>query len=174
MLAKKANYKLKNANFLKRDKLRLESIFSNVSDKSREISNSLLKNNANFLRSEKINLKNTPYSHNSKANCFNQSLHNNGIFQSAKSNNQSVTNDNTCERKSLLDSYTLKNNLKFNNLNVQNEMFLKKKHRMDMKLQKAFDNTIHNQKNNFASFTTNLNLLNNQIHLKIKKNIDKK
>lgn len=142
-MAKKANFKEKNTKFFIRDKIRLESIFSNIECKNKEMNNNLLKNNKNILRNN---------SKNGKINNFSFSYKNR-------------ISDN------FLNLLTLKNNLKFNNINKQNETLLKKKHRMDINLQKALDLN-HQKKDAFSMMSTNLNLMNNQIQLKIKKKTD--
>lgn len=67
-----------------------------------------------------------------------------------------------------INSFTLNNNLTFNNQTQKNNLLLQKKHRMDISLQKALDlNSTH--KNTFININSNLNLLNNCVKLKIKK-----
>ena len=67
-----------------------------------------------------------------------------------------------------INGFTLKNNLKFNNLTEKNKNLLQKKHRMDINLQKAFDLNVL-QKNSFLNKTMNINLLNKCTALKIQK-----
>jgi len=100
---------------------------------------------------------------------------NTGI-KSTNSNFRISNNLNNCidkikiENNFSIETYTLKNNLQFNNLKNKNEMLLQKKHRMDFKLQRAFDTDIINKKEFSSNMFSSLNLINNKVKIKIKKN----
>lgn len=147
-------FKPKNANYNVRDKLRLESIFNYVDCKNKEINNNLLKKNKNLIKTLNGNINKKPDIKTSFSRNFDETTH---VNLSENMNNIS------------LDFVTLKNNLKFNNLNDQNNLLLKKKHRMDSKLQKSLDTEIINRHYKNINMHTNLNLLNNKIKIKIKK-----
>jgi hypothetical protein len=132
--------------------LRLESIFNSVDCKNKEINNNLLKKNNNIIQTSRSGFNNnlesnTPINKNYKETFF----------------------SNYSQNKKSLDIITLRNNLKFTNLNIQNNLLLKKKHRMDTKLQKCFDTDFLTKQNKNFNMHTGLNLLNNKTKINIKK-----
>jgi len=133
--------------------LRLESIFNNIDCKNKEINNNLFKNNSKILHSEKNN-KAEDYKRNYYKKNENDTFNFSTNIKKINSNN--------------IEIFTLKNNLNFNNIKTKNNLLLRKKQRMDIRLQKSFDsNNFSNNKNNLN--ISSLSLLNNKIQLVIKK-----
>ncbi len=133
--------------------MRLESIFNNIDCKNKEINNNLFKNNSKILHSEKNN-KAEDYKRNYYKKNENDTFNFSTNIKKINSNN--------------IEIFTLKNNLNFNNIKTKNNLLLRKKQRMDIRLQKSFDsNNFSNNKNNLN--ISSLSLLNNKIQLVIKK-----
>jgi len=137
--------------------LRLESIFSDNNCKNKEINNNLFNKNNNIIQSGRNRLNND-----SNKNTNSYKINNKNKKSSLKTLPNSYDNN-------FLNIGNLKNNLKFNIINHQNNFLLQKKHRMDLKLQKSFDTDILGEKNREINMQTSLNLLNNKIKIKIKK-----
>ncbi len=137
--------------------MRLESIFSDNNCKNKEINNNLFNKNNNIIQSGRNRLNND-----SNKNTNSYKINNKNKKSSLKTLPNSYDNN-------FLNIGNLKNNLKFNIINHQNNFLLQKKHRMDLKLQKSFDTDILGEKNREINMQTSLNLLNNKIKIKIKK-----
>lgn len=134
--------------------MRLESIFNNVDCKNKELNRNL------FFKNKKI-------SHSYLAGLFPNKDKNISLLKNE--NNTAVSSISKDQNNNLLNIFTLKNNLKFNNLNNKNNLLLQKKHRMDFKLQRSFDTDLIAKHNKSSNMQSGLNLLNNKIRINIKK-----